>query len=753
MSIPAQWIISPHHPGSAVELFRREFALTGTIKTATLRVSALGVYTADLNGRRLGPGVLMPGWTSAHNRLQVQTYDVTALLAQENTLTLGLGRGWGAYILGRARSKPFVYQDRMPQPALIAWLEISYEDGAVQTVATDADWRVYTSQTPFAEIYNGETIDRTAQEAFIGNACPTEVAAALVPQQGEWITEHERLAPVAVLHTPKGETVLDFGQNMTGYVELRIRGKRGSRVVLHHAEVLDRDGNFYTDNYRTAKNEMIYILSGGDDVFKPEYTFQGFRYVRLTEYPLEAVDPACFRAIAVHSDMRRTGRFTCGNEKINQLCHNILWGQKSNYLDIPTDCPQRDERLGWTGDAQVFCRTAAINYDVSRFFDKWLDDMALEQGADGSVAGIVPDCYWNRTDKKTRISAAWGDAACIIPWELYLAYGDKDQLRKRIPMMKKWVNYMHHAGPEEFLWLGGEHYGDWLAMDAGSGSYVGATSNDLIASAFFAHSTQLLVMAGEVLGEDMSEYRALHENVVKAFRSYFMENGMPKAEFPYTEVCAHGHAPVDTVRRGMTQTALTLILHFGLCTDEERPALASKLAEMIRACDTHLATGFVGTPYLLHVLSSNGYTDLAFDLLFRETPPSWLYSVLRGATTMWEHWDSLKEDGTFWSTDMNSFNHYAYGAVFDWIFGVAAGIRPAAPGYTEVSLSPHPDRRLGFADASIETRQGLVRVHWYYKGDAVYYEFEIPQGVTAHVRLPSGHTETLPGGSWCFAEA
>lgn len=750
MNIPAQWITSPHRPGSAVELFRKEFTLAGTVKAAVLHVSALGVYTACLNGRRLGPGVLAPGWTSAHNRLQVQTYDVTALLARENTLTLGLGRGWGADMMGWARNQ--AYKDSLPQPSLIAWLEISYEDGTAQTVATDTDWSVCTSQTPFAEIYNGETIDRTAREAFIGNARRAEVAAALVPQQGEWMTEHERLAPIAVLHTPKGETVLDFGQNMTGYVEVRIRGPRGGRVVLHHAETLDSDGNFYNENYRTARNEMTYVLSGGDDVFKPRYTFQGFRYVRLSEYPLDTVELSAFTAVAVYSDMKRTGRFCCGNADINQLYHNILWGQRSNYLDIPTDCPQRDERLGWTGDAQVFCRTAAINYDVERFFDKWLDDMALEQQPDGAVAGIVPDCFRNRSDKKTRISAAWGDAACIIPWELYLAYGNKDQLRKRLPMMKKWVKYMRSAGPEEYLWLGGMHYGDWLAMDAGSGSYVGATSNDLIASAFFAHSTELLVMAGEVLGEDMSEYRALHENVVRAFRSYFMENGMPKAEFPYTEIRRNGHAPVDTVRRGMTQTALTLILHFGLCTDEERPALAAKLAEMIRACDTHLATGFVGTPYLLHVLSGNGYTDLAFDLLFRETPPSWLYSVLRGATTMWEHWDSLREDGTFWRTDMNSFNHYAYGAVFDWIFGVATGIKPAAPGYAEVSLSPHPDRRLGFADASIETRRGLVRVHWYYKDDAVYYEFEIPQGVTAHVRLPSGRTETLSGGSWCFAE-
>ena len=751
MMYTPHWITSPHDPGSAVQQFIRTFSVNNSVQKATLCVSARGVYTAVCNGRRLGPGVLTPGWTSAQSRLMYQTYDILQFLQPENTLRLGLGRGWSAGMLGWMENQS--YKDSLPAPAVIAWLELTYADGTSQVIVTDTDWEVYTSQTTFAELYNGETIDRTAKETRIGSAIRTEVTAALVPQSGEWITEHERLAPIAVIRTPKGETVLDFGQNMTGYVEIRIRGSRGSRIVLHHAEVLDQSGNLYTDNYRAAKNEMTYILSGEEDVFKPQYTFQGFRYIRLTEYPPDSVDPACFRAIVVHSDLKRTGHFHCGNEKINQLYHNVIWGQKSNYLDIPTDCPQRDERLGWTGDAQVFCRTAAINYDVSRFFDKWLDDMALEQHEDGAVAGIVPDCFRDRTDKKTRISAAWGDAACIIPWEMYLAYGDKGQLRKRLPMMKRWVEYMHSVGPEEYLWLTGLHYGDWLAMDAGSGSYVGATSNDLIASAFFARSTELLIRAGEAVGEDMAKYRALHEQIVRAFREYFMENGMPKAEFPYTEICTDGHAPVDTVRRGMTQTALALILRFGLCTEQERPALAAALADMIRACGVHLATGFVGTPHLLHALSENGYTDLAYDLLFQESAPSWLYSVMHGATTMWEHWDSIREDGSFWSTDMNSFNHYAYGAVYDWIFGVAVGIQPAAPGYAEITLAPHPDRRLGFADASIETRFGTVRVHWYYKEQRVYYEITVPQGVTAQLHLPGGYAETLLPGSYCFAEA
>lgn len=333
-----------------------------------------------------------------------------------------------------------------------------------------------------------------------------------------------------------------------------------------------------------------------------------------------------------------------------------------------------------------------------------------------------------------------------------MAYGNAVQLRKRLPMMRRWVDYIRHAGPEEYLWLGGMHYGDWLAMDAGSDSYVGATSNDLIASAFFAYSTSLLIRAGEALGENMSAYRTLYQKIVCAFRAYFMENGMPKVELPYTEVCVDGHAPIDTTRRGITQTALTLILHFNLCTVFERPKLAAKLAEMIHAADTHLETGFVGTPYLLHALSDNGYTALAYDLLLQTSAPSWLYSVQHGATTMWEHWDSVRADGSFWSSNMNSFNHYAYGAVYDWIFGVAAGIKPSAPGYQKISLCPHPDQRLGFLNVSLRTRSGMLRTCWYYKGDMVYYEFEVPAGAVAHLRLPSGCTAELTGGCWHFAD-
>ena len=746
MRIKAKWITSPRDAGAAAVTFKKSFRPQKPVSRAVLYASAMGVYVPYINGQKVGRGVLAPGWTSYRHRVQYQTYDVTDAVQGKIELSFGVGQGWAVGYIGYADTNHF-FADRT---ALWGYLDVTYADGTTERMITDESWDVYTSAITSSEIYHGETIDLTAPITLIGKAVERLVETSLIPQEGEWITEQERLAPVEIIHTPAGETVIDFGQNMTGYVEVRVKGERGDRIVLHHAEVLDHEGNFYTENYRAARNENVFVLSGGEDVFKPLYSFQGFRYVKLVEYPFDTVDPNCFRAVAVHSEMKRTGHFVCGNEKINQLYHNIIWGQKSNYLDVPTDCPQRDERLGWTGDTQVFCRTAAINYDVEKFFIKWLGDVALEQTREGAVYGIVPHCLGK--GNRTRISAAWGDVACIAPWQMYLAYGNREELRKNLPMMKKWVDYLHSAGPEEFLWMDGVHYGDWLAMDGNPEEVRGATSNDLIASAFFAYSTELLVKAGEVLGEDMTYYRKLYDKVVEAFRIYFMKDGMPLEYYPLTG--NEQNAKADPFRQGMTQTAIVLILHFGLCKEDERAALAEKLAEMIRANGNRMTTGFVGTPYLLHALSDNGYTDLAYTLLLQEKNPSWLYSVTHGATTMWEHWNSLKEDGTFWSKSMNSFNHYAYGAVFDWIFGVAVGIAPVAeaPAYKTVRIAPHPSKVLGFADASIDSRQGKIRVHWYYKGDTVYYEIEIPDGVTANLTLPSGHSETLAGGSYCFAE-
>jgi len=428
----SKWIKSPVDADVSAHSFKKNFSVAKKPIRATLYATALGIYAPYLNGVRVGKNVLAPGFYSYKNRALYQSYDVTSLIEEDNSIEIGVGQGWAVGCIGYAVSNHF-FSDHT---ALIAAIELEYADGKRELITTDESWEVYTTHVLSSEIYHGETVDLTAPIAFIGNAVSDDISTPLYASGGELITEHERISPVELIVTPKGERVIDFGQNMTGYVEIKVKGERGERIVLNHAEVLDSEGNFYTANLRRARNENVYVLSGGEDIFKPTYSFQGFRYVRLNECP-EHVGLGCFTAIAVHSDMKRTCRFNCGNEKINQLYHNIVWGQKSNFLDIPTDCPQRDERLGWTGDAQVFCRTASINYDTEKFFTKWLEDVALEQDEKGAVYGIVPDCLGG--GRTTRISAAWGDAACIIPWELYSAYGNRELLGKHFPMMKKWV--------------------------------------------------------------------------------------------------------------------------------------------------------------------------------------------------------------------------------------------------------------------------------------------------------------------------
>lgn len=608
--------------------------------------------------------------------------------------------------------------------SLIFSLDITYEDGTTECICSDKNVKVYTSHIVNSSIYDGEFVDKTAEVKYIGNAvCDDCVNTKLVPQQGEKVKEQDIISPVELIITPKGERVIDFGQNLAGYVEIHTKGKFGDKIEITHAEVLDSEGNFYTDNLRKAQQKNTYILSGGEEVFKPTFSWQGFRYIRLDEYPFEDVDLSNFKAIVVHSEMERTGFFECGNEKINQLYHNIIWGQKSNFIDVPTDCPQRDERLGWTGDAQVFVRTAAINYNVEKFFEKWLCDLELDQFEDGGVSWLIPDCNLHYTEN---VSSAWGDAATVCPWEIYMAYGNKKILENQFESMKKWVEYIRNFGDEEYLWTGGKQFGDWLGMDNGY-SLEGATSKDYISSAFYAYSTSLLVKAGKVLGKDMSEYEKLYENVVKAFQDKFIKDGLPADN---------------------TQTAYALALYFKLTTDMEKTAKG--LSDLVIENDTRLTTGFVGTPYLLHALSENGYEKLAYDLLLQEKIPSWLYQVNNGATTMWEHWDGIREDGSFWDVSMNSFNHYAYGAVYDWMFGVCAGIKVKEAGYKKVIIKPVTDKRLGYLKAGIKTKYGKLSSSWKYTEDKVQFEFEIPDGIEAKFILPDGTSKFVTSGIYNF---
>ena len=722
----AKWIKSPENAEEACYDFYKNISINKAVKSAVLNVTAMGMYRVFINDKKVGDEIFTPYFTEYSKRVQYQSYDVSDMLCETIELSIICAEGWAIGELRAGANHRNHYAENI---SIIFSLDIVYSDGTTEKIVSDETVCVRTSNILSSSIYHGETVNMTSQIRQLGNALLDEsVKTTIIPQQGEKVTEQDRIKPLCLIETPSGEKVIDFGQNLAGYVEIEFNGKNGDVIEISHAEILDKHGNFYTDNLRTAKQKNIYISAGNQkELFKPAFSWQGFRYIRLDKYPYNEINLDNFTAVAVHSDMKRTGNFVCGNSKINQLYHNVIWGQKSNFIDIPTDCPQRDERHGWTGDAQVFVRTAAINFDVEKFFEKWLSDLSAGQFEDGGVFWLVPTCnnYYPEN-----VSSAWGDAATICPWEIYLAYGNEKILRNQFESMKKWVEYIRRWGDEEYLWLGGKQFGDWLALDNEDGSYNGATPYDFISSAFYAYSTSLLVKAGNVLGYDMTEYETLYEKIVEAFKERFIKDGLPVSN---------------------TQTAYAIALYFNLCTDKKKTVGA--LAKLVKDNGNKLTTGFVGTPYLLHALSENGYADVAYELLLQEEYPSWLYSVNHGATTIWEHWDGVKEDGTFWSDDMNSYNHYAYGSVYDWIFGVAAGIKvlPDGAGYKHISIKPHTDKRLGFLKAEIETRQGKLSSYWYYKNDEIYFEFIIPQGTLAEITLPDGTTDTVSGGNYVYS--
>ncbi|WP_188881897.1 alpha-L-rhamnosidase [Alicyclobacillus cellulosilyticus] len=720
---------------------RKVFTVRRGVKSARVYVTSLGLYELHLNGRRVGDWVLTPGWTSYRKRLQYQTYDVTDMLqAGENAIGAILGNGWYKGELGWQGQRNIYGTQR----ALILQLHITYEDGSEDVVVTDNTWKAQTGPILMSEIYHGETYD--ARQELTGWSEPgyddsgwartvvlDHPKDILIAQENLPTRVVEEIRPVAVLTTPAGETVIDMGQNMVGWVRFAVTAPAGTEIVLQHAEVLDKDGNFYTENLRSARQTIRYICRGGGrEVFAPHFTFQGFRYVKVEGYP-GLVSRDDFTGCVVHTDMEVTGSFECSHPLVNQLQHNIVWGQKGNFVDVPTDCPQRDERLGWTGDAQVFIRTAAFNMNVAPFFTKWLRDLRADQYPDGRVPHVIPDVLPDRGGG----SAAWADAAVICPWTIYLCYGDERLLAEQYDSMKAWVEYMRRQGDNEYLFNTGFHFGDWLGLDAKEGSYKGATAEDYIATAFYAYSTRLLARAAQVLGkeDDAKAYSALHERILEHFRREF--------------VTPNGRLAVPT------QTAHVLALWFDLVAPKDRERIARTLNDMIVQNGDHLTTGFVGTPYLCFALSASGYHDTAVRLLLQETYPSWLYPVTKGATTIWEHWDGIKPDGSFWSKDMNSFNHYAYGSIGDWMYRVLAGIDTdeSAPGYKRVVIHPHLTPRLSFVRAELRTMYGLVRSAWRWEDDRVVIEIAIPANTSAHVVLPGARLADVREGDAPLAPA
>ncbi|MGW9135688.1 family 78 glycoside hydrolase catalytic domain [Streptomyces sp. NPDC055681] len=725
-------------PGSdrPAPLVRRAFELRGPVRSARLYATALGAYEAEINGTRVGDDVLAPGWTAYDKRLRYQTFDVTALLRPgANAIGATLADGWFRARFGFEGNAHAVYGDRR---AFLAQLEVEYEDGTTDRVVTDASWRSAAGPVVSSGIYNGEAYDARLErpgwsQPGHDDADWTDVRtlerdlATLVAPDGPPVRRIEEVAPVSVTTTPYGKTLLDFGQNLVGRLRLTLTGERGRTLTLRHAEIL-QDGELCTRPLRHAAATDTYTLrgEGAEEVFEPRFTFHGFRYAEITGAP-DGFDPArAVRAVVLHSDMERTGHFECSDPLVNRLHENVVWGMRGNFLDVPTDCPQRDERLGWTGDLTVFSPTASYLYDSAGFLTSWLSDLAAEQGENGVVPFVVPKVIPG-ADTPT---AVWGDAATVVPWVLYERYGDTGVLAAQYDSMRGWVDHVASLAGEGRVWDRGFQFGDWLDPTAPAGRPdAAATPGELVATAYFARSTDILARTADILGrtEDTERYRALALDVRAAFHTEYVTGaGRMMSDAP---------------------TAYALALCFDLLdSDEQRAHAGKRLAQLVRANGHKIATGFVGTPLICDALTRTGHTETAYRVLLQQECPSWLYAVTMGATTIWERWDSMLPDGTVNPSGMTSFNHYALGAVADWLHRTVAGLASAEPGYRRLRIAPRPGGGLTHARAGLRTPYGEAEVSWSLAGGELTVEALVPPNTTADVLLPGVEETTVGSG-------
>ncbi|WEH19733.1 alpha-L-rhamnosidase [Streptomyces sp. VNUA24] len=716
-------------------LLRHEFDLRGPVRSARLYATALGVYEAELNGSRVGDHVLAPGWTAYDKRLRYQTFDVTGLLRPgRNALGATLADGWFRGRIGFDGKTRAVYGDRL---AFLAQLEVAYEDGTTERVVTDGSWRAATGPVVSAGLYDGEAYDARLERYgwsepgyddadWRGVRTLGRDLATLVAPDAPPVRRIEEIAPVSVTTTPSGGTLLDFGQNLVGRLRVTVTGEPGRHLVLRHAEVLE-NGDLCTRPLRTAAATDTYTLRGeGTEVFEPRFTFHGFRYAEITGAP-DGFDAAtAVKAVVLHSDLARTGTFSCSDDLVDRLHENVVWGMRGNFLDLPTDCPQRDERLGWTGDIQVFSPTASYLHDSAGFLSSWLADLAAEQGEDGVVPFVVPKVVPG-ADSAT---AAWGDAAVMVPWVLYERYGDIGVLAAQYDSMRAWVDHVAGLAGESRLWDSGFQFGDWLDPTAPAGRPdAAATPGELVATAYFARSTDLLARSAEILGRtaDAERYHTLASEIRAAFqKEYVTGAGRMMADAP---------------------TAYALALCFDLLpTADQRVHAGNRLAQLVRGSGHKIATGFVGTPLICDALTDTGHADTAYRLLLQRECPSWLYPVTMGATTIWERWDSMLPDGTVNPSGMTSFNHYALGAVADWLHRTVAGLAPAAPGYRRLRIAPVPGGGLSHAEAGLRTPYGDAAVSWSLSGGELTVEALVPPNTSADVLLPGREEQRVGSG-------
>ncbi len=735
-------MISPVEDLAGAPLLRREVALDhghGEVRIAKLHVSALGVFEASLNGVAVDDDVLSPGWSSYERRLRYRTYDVGNLLAERTVLGVALGNGWARGRLTWTGDRA-LYGDRL---GLIAQLEVTFEDGHQQLVVTDERWEAGPSAVLVNDLYDGQTIDARhrddswtrpgpAPAGWVGVEVLAFDTGRLTPYVGPPVGRQEALSPVEIWTSPTGRTLVDFGQNLVGWLRFTVTGAPGQTITVRHAEVLE-DGELGVRPLRTAQATDRFVLSGGEDTFEPTFTFHGFRYVEVDGWPRELTADS-LEAVVVHSELRRTGAFECSDPLLNQLHHNVVWGLKGNFLDVPTDCPQRDERLGWTGDLAVFAPTATFLHDVADFLGDWLHDLSYEQERHGFVPFVVPDAlkYVEQPAEfpNPDVTAIWSDAAVWVPWAMWLAYGDRGVLETQYGSMSAHVRRIESRLSPSGLWDQGFQFGDWLDPTAPPDQPFKAKADNGVVATACLHRTARIMAEVAVLtrrDQDAADFTALADRTRDAFvKHYVGDDGTILSDAP---------------------TVYALAIAFGLLDEGRAQAAGDRLAALVAENGYRVATGFAGTPYVTDALTSTGHIDDAYRLLMERSCPSWLYPVTMGATTIWERWDAMLPDGSINPGEMTSFNHYALGAVADWMHRTVGGLSPLEPGYARVLVAPHPGGGLTWARTTLATPHGDLEVHWRQEDARLIVRTTLPPGVTGVLRLPGREDVPLDPGT------
>lgn len=703
-------------------VFEKKICPAKPVKQARLYICGLGLYEAYFDGVRVGDEYLTPYSNDYKEWIQYQTFDVTEQIKRPCCLfSVLLGNGWYKGRFGFSTKEDIGFYGNSWK--LIAELRLTYEDGSTDTIGTDENWTVRRSNITFSNLYDGEYVDDTLPELTVESAvlCEESMEGLLTERMSLPVTIHEVFTPAELLHTPAGEEVFDMGQEFTGIFSLNVHEPAGTVIHIQTGEIL-QNGNFYNENLRSAKSEYYYVSDGTRKTIVPHFTFFGYRYVKVEG--VTGLKTEDFKGLTLYSDLEFTGQMETGHALVNRFIKNVQWGLKSNFVDVPTDCPQRDERMGWTGDAQVFSPTATYLSDTYAFYAKYLYDMAKEQSVlDGKVPDVIPSCGVEST------ACVWGDASCIIPWNLYLFYGDRSILEDQFESMRSWVDYIHRVdnGAVPHNWRNVFHYGDWLALDnpaGGAEQVMGGTDEDFIANLYYAVSAGLVANAAHVLGKEAEEakYRALSDEQFSVVKNEYYS--------------ATGRCCIKT------QTALILTLKYHLSENEE--LTKKQLQKLFELSNGKLRTGFVGTPLLNNVLTENGFEKLAYELLLNEDYPGWLHEVKLGATTVWERWNSLLDDGTISGISMNSMNHYAYGSVLEWMFRHVAGINTVdeAPGLRKVAFMPILNGTLRKVSASYDSPAGLYKSSWEMTDSShVTLSVTVPFGGSAVLRLPLAKPE------------